>query len=72
MGMSKELLEDLLSGRSVASLKGTQGEQGDGYGVRIAFKAIKSFMGKIRIQSVLNDGNNEEFGTKVYIELRKM
>ncbi len=74
VGMPKDFLEAILAKDDKLNLsqKGTDGEIGSGYGILIALKTVKNFMGKIRIQSFAKQDNPIHYGTKVHIDLRKM
>ena len=72
IGMTKDFLESILSSRRKLSFEGTDGEKGSGYGIRIALKTVKNFMGKVRIKSFTKEENPLDYGTKVRIDLRKI
>ena len=68
MGIPKDKLSIIIGSDQKFTSDGTAGEKGNGYGVRIAIKTLKTFMGKYRVKSS-TDGSHK--GTTIYIDLHK-
>ena len=65
-------MKKLFQEKDIKSFKGTDGEVGSGYGMRIALNSISSIMGKFTIKSSTVEESPLHYGTQIYIQLNKI
>ena len=65
MGMPKAIIEQLMSDRNIPSTKGTLGEAGMGYGLKLMKKFTEMFDGKISITSSDTQPDTGFVGTNI-------
>ncbi len=69
IGMSEKLLDGLFDVRKTTSRRGTQGEQGTGFGMPLVQKFIHTYGGDIRVESRSEKEDAEHHGTKISLHL---
>lgn len=70
IGIPKQMIKDLFNIAVNSSRKGTEGEEGEGFGLPIARNQLTYFMGDMEIHSIGESPKNSEHGTEIIIFLK--
>jgi signal transduction histidine kinase len=71
IGMSKRLIDDLFKMDAVTARKGTAGEKGTGYGMRLIKRFVDAYGGSIEVSSKEHAEGVTDHGTTVTVSLKK-